>query len=312
MKYLVKVRNARIMASALLIIIPLSLSAQNKPQKKQKNASTGWESDWNAAPVKKTTDTPNTSTSWDTPVWNETDFISQAKEGIAAEIEFGELALQKATNEATRNYARRLIDDYTKARHDLTPSVTGVTKSNATSSMDTPGKGYESQTHSNLKGNMDEFNVHGSGLGTGGGTTGTAVSRPDRPRTPSLERPEASKQGSDSQASIGSGTAGMTGSGFGSMHDNAVANPVSGSASQSNAGVELSTEHQRTKDQLNNLAGIAFDRQYLQTATLEQEALVKVLESSSNEASATIQQWTNQYLPIMRRQRDLAAQLKVH
>ncbi len=335
MKYSFKVRTTVIMAYVLLVVIPISLSAQNKPQKKQKNTSNDWESDWNKAPATNDKPQKNTSSSWEsdwnttpatktsdplnTPTWNETDFVRQAKEGIAAEIEFGELALQKATSEATRNYARRLIDDYTKARQVLNTSVIATTDHNATSTVDTKSNGYLSETHPEVKGNPEEFNVRGSGLGTGGGTTGTAISRPSRPRKPGVDRPNVNNQVVDSHGSIGSGTAGMTGSGFGAMNDSTVAknkgtmaNPIPGSTSQSDAPVDLSTEHQRIKDRLTNLAGAAFDRQYVQTANREQNTLVKVLESATNEGSASIQQWTSQYLPMMRRHRDLAAQLKIY
>jgi predicted outer membrane protein len=316
MKYFFKAHTAMIMAYVLLIGIPISLSAQHKPKK---NTSNSWESDWNTAPspATKTKDTLNTST-WDTPIWNEADFVRQTKEGITAEIEFGELALQKATSEATRNYARQLIDDYTKARQDLTPSIIAPNGYNATSSVDTKGNRHLSETQPEVKSNLDEFNVSGSGLGTSGGTTGTALSRPDRPRKPTVNRPDVNNQVANASSSVGSGTADMTGSGFGAMNDGSaknngvMANTVPGSTSQSNASVSLSAEHQLTKDRLNNLAGASFDRQYVQAANQEHNTLIKELELATNEGSTSIQQWTSQYLPMMRRNRDLATQLKIH
>lgn len=46
-------------------------------------------------------------------------FMIQAAQGNLAEIQTGQLALQKSTNDATRQYAQRMINEHTQAQREL-------------------------------------------------------------------------------------------------------------------------------------------------------------------------------------------------
>ncbi|HEY7205261.1 MAG TPA: DUF4142 domain-containing protein [Methylomirabilota bacterium] len=46
-------------------------------------------------------------------------FVTEAAEGGQVEVELGELAQQKATNEAVREFGRRMADDHGKANREL-------------------------------------------------------------------------------------------------------------------------------------------------------------------------------------------------
>jgi len=52
-------------------------------------------------------------------------FVTKAAEGGMAEVELGNLAVQKATNEKVKSFGQKMVDDHTKANNDLKSAVAG-------------------------------------------------------------------------------------------------------------------------------------------------------------------------------------------
>lgn len=48
-------------------------------------------------------------------------FVKKALEGGMAEVQFGQLALQKSSNDDVKQFAQRMVDDHTKMGDDLKP-----------------------------------------------------------------------------------------------------------------------------------------------------------------------------------------------
>jgi hypothetical protein len=194
---------------------------------------------------------------------------------------------------------------------------------------------YEKEQYPYLKNNpylleeMENFNVGGSGMGTSGGTTGTAVSRPARPRNPTNSRPATAGVGTGTGTETGRGTGSLGAANTDSIPDqmvNTTATMVGGdsrdnanasgrnegrtdsrsgiSGPQPAAGSRLSEElpagYQAMRDKLSFLSGAEFDREYLQAAKNSQTELTNMLQlqlSAGGDQQA--RQWAEKYLSVM-------------
>lgn len=74
-----------------------------------------------AAGAAAPTDSAKSTAKTKTPVatMSDSDFAKAAAEGGLAEVKFGELAQDKASNKAVKDLGQRMVDDHTKADDDL-------------------------------------------------------------------------------------------------------------------------------------------------------------------------------------------------
>jgi predicted outer membrane protein len=325
---------AACLSAAVLAILSLPLCAQDTPAE---SAPTGTEQRQGTGVLPPTNDQAAPSRQQDI------DFMQRAYQASRAQVDMGNLALQNASSEGVKRYAQKVVDDFTRAGEELraiagpaTPQNNMTTQALARQDYRTRSQ-YEKEQYPYLKNNpylleeMENFNVGGSGLGTSGGTTGTAVSRPARPRNPTNSRPRPAIAG------VGAGTGTGMGTGTGSMRTantdsipdqmvNTTATMVSGDSrdnanalgrnegrTDSRSGIsgpqpaagsrlseELPADYQATKDKLSFLTGADFDREYLKAAKNSQTELKNMLQlqlSAGGDQQA--KQWAEKYLSLM-------------
>ena len=302
MKTLLSTQRVVWLSLTALTLMCLPLRAQNKSQT---GSSSGWGNTWDAPPA---------STSLD-----DAEFMQKAYEASLTEVALGNLALQNASSDKVRQYAQQVLDDANQANQALqglarasSPSTTDVA-ANATDAARV--KHNERTTHpylhdAQLRQEMDEFNIAGSGLGTSGGTTGTAISRPDRPRRKSTKN-------ADAQAGMGAGVpvgpAG-TGSGGNAGDVTPLASGSPGQSSQYDATDQARTRqaaglsetllpaHESLRDRLSVLSGPEFDRQYLKATKSNHATLAQLLDSQINgNGSEPVRQWAERYQTVLRK-----------
>lgn len=288
-----------VMAIVLIMLSP-PLSAQEKPSG---STSSGW--DEPITPPK----TDKTAASQD-----DTEFMKQAYEAGMTEIELGNVALQNASSEQVRQYAQQLVNDFTKANQELQ----SLANANAAPAQPSALTNANTQSTGSIEkyalqnDDMDNFNVSGSGLGTGGGTTGTAISRPSQYK--GYRRP-ASRQ-AYAGTGAGSGTVTGTGSGFGGAvnknsepmsaltnlsqpttnngADDSRTSATRPSPTRSILSAELSSQHQALKDKLLFLSGTDLDREYVKAAKANHATLVRLLKSEINGGgNDQVKQWAS-------------------
>jgi predicted outer membrane protein len=312
------------LGAALLIVLSLPLSAQDVPAG---SATTGTDQRQGNGVLSPTNDQAAPAQQQDT------DFMQRAYQATRAQVDMGYLAIQNATSEQVKEYAQQVVSDFTRAGQELQAIAGPATPQNnltgqALAQQDYQNRSnYEKQQYPYLKNNpelleeMENFNVGGSGLGTSGGTTGTAVSRPARPRNPTNSRPPSAGlgMGNGTPTGTGSGEVGNTDS-IPNQMVNTTTNMVNDNAAGMNqersdsrtgisappprSGVSLSEElpadYQAVKNKLSALSGPEFDREYLKTAGNYHKNLMDMLQlelSAGGDQQA--RQWAEKYLSLM-------------
>ena len=75
-------------------------------------------------PSSAQTETPGTKASVNRMTSGDSTFANKAAQGGMAEVKLGELAKEKASNQAVKNFGQKMIDDHTRLNNDL-KSVAG-------------------------------------------------------------------------------------------------------------------------------------------------------------------------------------------
>jgi predicted outer membrane protein len=314
-----------------LAVLSLPLSAQNTPAR---STTTGTDQRQDTGVLSPADDQ---ATPWRQ---EDTDFMKRAYQASFVQVDMANLALQNASSEELKQYAQEVLNDFTKAGEELRAIAGPATPQNgmtgqALSEHDYQSRSkYERKQYPYLRNNpyllkeMENFNVGGSGLGTSRATTGTAVSRPTRPRNPTNSRPATAGIGAGSGTPVGTGT-GSLGAGIADsspnqmLHTTAVVNGNTrdnGNAfgrreerSDSRGGIsgprpaagltlseELPGHYLTRKDKLIFLSRAEFDREYMKTAKnyhAELRDMLQLQVSAGGERQA--RQWAEKYLSVM-------------
>jgi putative membrane protein len=124
-----------VLAASLLLMFSMSALAQSSGSADQKASDAG------SASRPKTAKSDNTAKS-DRASSADQQFAKKAAEGGKAEVELGNLAVQKASNDDVKKFGQRMVDDHTKAGQQLqsTASSEGITLPDQPSAKQTAEK----------------------------------------------------------------------------------------------------------------------------------------------------------------------------
>lgn len=270
----------------------------------------------------------SSSTSQNNPQANTSDanaaFFQRVSEANMAEIEMGRLAMQRATSEKVRAFAKRMVDDHTKANAELQAMLGTNTQTtgNTTASVST-----NTQSNANATSGSGSATGSNSGMSSNTNAKGSGHYSENHPKmkngsttTPGSDKPTATASGmgplamgTSAISSVGSGS-GLNKRGESPNGNNADpsdntssgaqgSNTNSGSGNAGSGGT-VSGAPTTTRDDLASLNGAEFERQYAQAMVREHNRMIEMLETESKTTqSAELKQWIAQQLPIVRHHR---------
>jgi len=210
-------------------------------------------------------------------------FMKRALAIGVAEIEFAQVALQNSKSEQIKNFAQKMVEDYTQANNKLVAIMNGTTeeKSKMASNVGSANQGMGSSTETDSDTGSGQQSTE---------TTGTIVS------------------GTKDTAGIAAGGIGST---TGTRSNSASRGAVVGQASdmdhQANlqpakpaVELKLSGTYLEMRNKMEGLSGTAFDRQYVQQAQKDHNLSIRLLEAYQKEGkNAQLKSWVKEQLLVI-------------
>lgn len=254
------------------------------------------------------------------------EFVKKASHSNLAEIELSNMALQKASSEKVKEYARMMIDHHTTAQIELSSMVS---KSNAMQgSQSTAGSiSNDANDETNIESENNDADKTAT-LGGTGGTTGSsmAMGKTNGQYNSNIDNGNTNNNtasGSNNQNASGnvtsetSGSANTNSGNTSSDSGNVSSNTASTTSTNPNPSIkngylptELSAEHQTLKNKLSILSGAEFDSQYMQAMVEDHAKAVELFEKQALHSKDThLQGYASKNLPIIKEHYQKAQQL---